>query len=79
MTYYILIGNNEDVSDHNILGEVSFKNFHAGIGFNVLKKIINNNNSKILLSAVKIKDSKSKIWTVEDFLDEVSKYNIITY
>jgi hypothetical protein len=79
MTYYILIGDSEDVSDHNILGEVSFKNFHAGIGFNVLKKIINNPNAGILLDAVKIKDSNSNIWPVENFLDEISKYNIIVY
>lgn len=80
MTFYLITpGQTGDtVTDHNILGEVSIKTFHAGYAWNVLNKLIKNDKS-VLIESLIIKDSSNKIWTVEQFLNEISKYKLVTY
>jgi hypothetical protein len=58
-----------------VLGESSFKNFWAEQGFEILERLINKYPDT--LNEVKIKDEKSKEYTVEAFLKNIQKLNII--
>lgn len=80
MTFYLITpGQSGDtVTDHNILGEVSMKSFHTGYAWNVLNRLIKN-DKKTILESIIIKDSSNKSWTIEKFLTEISKYNLVTY
>tara|TARA_B110000858_G_C17722499_1_gene435970 strand:- start:629 stop:868 length:240 start_codon:yes stop_codon:yes gene_type:complete len=78
MIYYILLP--EDTSDDavystNILGESSFKNFWGDQGLEILKRLINKYPDT--LDVVRIKDEKSKEYSIEEFFDIISKLNII--
>jgi hypothetical protein len=78
MIYYILLP--DDITDDiqystNILGESSFKNFWADQGFSILQRIIQKYPDT--LEHIKIKDEKSKEYTVEQFLEIVLKLNLI--
>ena len=78
MTYYILL--QDDITDDiqystNILGESSFKNFWVSQGFDILERMIHKYPDT--LEQIKIKDEKSKEYTVEEFLEKVSKFNLI--
>jgi len=78
MIYYILLpGDSEDGVQYstNILGEVAFKNFWADTGYSILKTIIKKHPDK--LENIKIKDEKSKEYTIEEFLSVIEKLNII--
>jgi hypothetical protein len=78
MMYYILLPGdiNTDVQySTNILGESSFKNFWADQGFEILERIIHKYTDT--LEYIKIKDEKSKEYTIEEFLEVVSKLKII--
>lgn len=80
MTFYLLLpGQSEaDITDHNIIGELSFKSFHVGTAWNVLKKFIDQGNETVL-NKLTIKDSSNKIWTVEALLSKLSSYHIVKY
>ena len=76
--YYILLpGDNEDGVQYstNILGESSFKNFWVSQGFDILERMIHKYPDT--LEQIKIKDEKSKEYTIEEFLKIVSKLNLI--
>ena len=78
MIYYILLP--DDITDDiqystNILGESSFKNFWADQGFSILERIIQKYPDT--LEYIKIKDEKSKEYTVAQFLEIVLKLNLI--
>jgi hypothetical protein len=79
MMYYILLP--DDITDDgvqystNILGESSFKNFWADQGFDILERMIHKYPDT--LEQIKIKDEKSKEYTIEEFLKIVSKLNLI--
>jgi hypothetical protein len=78
MMYYILLpGDNEDGVQYstNILGESSFKNFWVSQGFDILERMIHKYPDT--LEQIKIKDEKSKEYTIEEFLKIVSKLNLI--
>ena len=78
MRYFILLpGDTEESVDFstNILGEVSFKNFWADQGFDILVKLVEKYPDT--LDEVVIKDEKSKSHSVEDFLDKIKKLRII--
>lgn len=78
MMYYILLPDDtEDGVQYstNVLGESSFKNFWAEQGFEILERLINKYPDT--LNEVKIKDEKSKEYTVEEFLKNIGKLNII--
>ena len=70
MTYYLLI--NEDSWE---IGESSFNKFYAYDGWYHLNKMI---DSKVtpLLERIQIVSDTNKKFTIEEFLDEVSKYKI---
>ena len=78
MRYFILRpGDTEESVDFstNILGEVSFKNFWAEQGLEILERLVNKYPDT--LNEIKIKDEKSKDYTVEEFLDIIEKLNLI--
>ena len=78
MMYYILLPDDtEDGVQYstNVLGESSFKNFWADQGFEILERLVNKYPDT--LNEVKIKDEKSKEYTVEEFLKNIQKLNLI--
>ena len=78
MTYYILLNNDsvEDIWDENILGEESFGTFYTGNGFKALNNIVSRQPK--LLERVTILDEKKNLYSVEEFLDLIQKWKIIT-
>ena len=78
MMYYILLpDDHEDGVQYsiNVLGESSFKNFWVSQGFDILERMIHKYPDT--LEQIKIKDEKSKEYTIEEFLKIVSKLNLI--
>ena len=78
MRYFILLsGDTEESVDFstNILGEVSFKNFWADQGFDILVKLVEKYPDT--LDEVVIKDEQSKSYSVEEFLDKIKKLKVI--
>jgi hypothetical protein len=78
MMYYILLPDDTDDGvqySTNVLGESSFKNFWAEQGFEILERMVHKYPDT--LNEVKIKDEKSKDYTVEEFLSIVEKLNLI--
>jgi len=76
--YYILLPDDEDNGvqySTNVLGEISFKNFWADQGFEIFQRMVHKYPDT--LEQIKIKDEKSKEYTPEEFLDVISKLNII--
>ena len=77
MTYYLLLeGDSEkDVYfDSNVLGEESFGTFYAGQGMVALNNIVNQKPE--LLETIKILDDYKKSYTLTEFMDIISKFNI---
>ena len=70
MTYYLLI--NEEAVE---IGEVSFDKFYAYDGWHHLNKMVNSGVIPLLERIQIVSDANIK-FTVEEFLDEVSKYKI---
>ncbi len=78
MMYYILLPDDTEEGvqySTNVLGESSFKNFWADQGFEILERLVNKYPDT--LTEVKIKDEKSKTYTVEEFLKNIQKLNLI--
>jgi len=78
MRYFILLpGDTEESVDFstNILGEVSFKNFWADQGFDILVRLVEKYPDT--LEEVVIKDEKSKSYSVEQFLEKIKKLKVI--
>tara|TARA_B110000305_G_C18905155_1_gene388198 strand:+ start:58 stop:294 length:237 start_codon:yes stop_codon:yes gene_type:complete len=76
--YYILLPDDtEDGVQYstNVLGESSFKNFWVEQGFEIFERMVHKYPDT--LDEIKIKDEKNKIYTPNQFLDVVSKLNII--
>jgi len=78
MTYYILLESDsiEDIWDENILGEESFGTFYAGNGFKALNNMVVREPN--LLETAKIVDEKNKSYSVEEFLDLLKKWKIMS-
>ena len=77
MTYYLLLeGDSEkDVYfDSNVLGEESFGTFYTGQGMVALTNIVNQKPE--LLETIKILDETKKPYTITEFMDVISKFNI---
>ncbi len=70
MTYYLII--NEETVE---IGEVSFDKFYAYDGWHHINKIVNTGVTP-LIEKIEIVSDANKKFTVEEFLDEVSKYKI---
>ena len=78
MVYYILLPGDSEVEAEystNVLGESSFKNFWAEQGFEILERLVNKYPDT--LNEVKIKDEKSKEYTISEFLDIIATLNLI--
>ena len=78
MVYYILLKDDTETQiqySPNILGESSFKNFWTDTGYSILKLIIKKHPNT--LNDIKIKDEKSKEYTIDEFLSIIEKLNII--
>ncbi len=78
MTYYILLENDsiEDIWDENILGEESFGKFYVGSGYKALTNMINREPE--VLESIAIIDEKKNPYSVEEFLELISKWKIIS-
>ena len=78
MVFYILLpGDSEIEAEYstNVLGESSFKNFWSDQGFEILSRLIEKYPDT--LESVKIKDEKSKEYTISEFLDIIATLNLI--
>ena len=78
MRYFILLpGDTEESVDFstNILGEVSFKNFWADQGFDILVRLVEKYPDTF--NEVVVKDEKNKSYSVEQFLDKINNLRII--
>ena len=77
MTYYILMDMDtiEDIWDENILGEESFGKFYIGSGYKALTNMINKEPE--VLESIAIIDEKKNPYSVEEFLELISKWKII--
>ena len=79
MTFYLLLsGDTEEdlIYDTNVLGEESFGTFYTGIGFKVFNNIVIRQPN--LLEQITILDEKKNKYSVEEFLDLIQKWKIIT-
>jgi hypothetical protein len=78
MRYFILLPGDTEESvnyDTNILGEVSFKNFWADSGFDILIKLVENYPNT--LTEVTIKDEKNKSYSIDEFLEAIKNLKVI--
>ena len=78
MTYFILLENDsiEDIWDENILGEESFGKFYIGSGYKALTNMINKEPE--VLESIAIIDERKNPYSVEEFLELISKWKIIS-
>jgi hypothetical protein len=78
MTYYILLDMDtiEDIWDENILGEESFGKFYIGSGYKALTNMINKEPE--VLESIAIIDEKKNPYSVEEFLELMSKWKIMS-
>ena len=76
MTYYILMDMDtiEDIWDDNILGEESFGTLYTGQGFQAFKNMIKREPEA--LESITILDEKKNPYSVEEFLNLISKWKI---
>ena len=77
MQYFILLpGDTEKdcIKDTNLLVEVSFNPFYAGLGLKALMKMVDRNPE--LLPSVLIKTDKNTTLTVEQFLTEIQTLKV---
>ena len=66
----------EDVWDENILGEESFGKFYIGSGYKALTNMINKDPE--VLESIAIIDEKKNPYSVEEFLELISKWKIMS-
>ena len=78
MIYYILMDMDtiEDIWDENILGEESFGKFYIGSGYKALTNMINKEPE--VLESIAIIDEKKNPYSVEEFLELMSKWKIMS-
>jgi hypothetical protein len=78
MTYYILMDNDtvEDIWDENILGEESFGTLYTGQGFQAFQNMVRREPEA--LESIAIIDEKKNPYSVEEFLDLIKKWKIMS-
>ena len=78
MTYYILLDMDtpDDIWDDNILGDESFGTFYTGNGYKAFKNMIIKEPE--VLESIAIIDEKKNPYSVEEFLNLISKWKIIS-
>ena len=77
MTYYLLLKDDTEKDvyfDSNVLGEESFGTFYTGQGLVALNNIVNQKPE--LLETIKILDDYKKSYTLTEFMDLLSKFNV---
>lgn len=75
--YFILLpGDTEKdtVLDSNLLGESSFNTFYPGSGLRALMHIVDRNPE--LIPDIRIISDKSKLFSVEEFLDVIKNLRV---
>lgn len=77
MTYYILLPNDsaDSLTEQNVLGEISFKNFWAGSGLKALNNIVNTRPE--MVAHITIRNELGKTVSIEEFLDIIKPLKII--
>jgi hypothetical protein len=77
MIYYILLEKDsaDDIWDENILGEESFGTFYIGNGYKALTNMINREPE--VLESIAIIDEKGNSYTIDEFIELISKWKII--
>ena len=77
MTYYLLLDmdTTEDIWDENILGEESFGKFYTGNGYKALQNMVV--REPHILETIAIIDEKKNPYSVEEFLNLISKWQIM--
>ena len=78
MTYYILMDNDtiDDIWDENILGEESFGTLYTGRGFQAFQNMVI--REPRALESIAIIDEKKNPYSVEEFLDLIKKWKIMS-
>ena len=78
MTYYLLLDmdTTEDIWDENILGEESFGTFYTGNGYKALRNMVV--REPHILETIAIIDEKKNPYSVEEFLNLISKWKIMS-
>ena len=78
MTYYILLDmdTSDDIWDDNILGDESFGTFYTGNGYKAFKNMIIKKPE--VLESIAIIDEKKNPYSVEEFLELISKWKIMS-
>ena len=77
MQYYLLLSEDTEKDvyfDSNVLGEESFGTFYTGQGMVALNNIVNQKPE--LLETIKILDDTKKFYTLTEFMDTISEFNI---
>ena len=76
MTYYILLDMDtiDDIWDENILGEESFGTFYTGNGYKAFRNMIIKEPEA--LESIAIIDEKRNPYSVDEFLNLISKWKI---
>ena len=77
MIYYLLLKGDkesESIFDSNVLGEESFGTFYSENGLIALKNIVNVKPE--LLESITVIDERGSTYTVEEFLELLSKFKI---
>ena len=78
MTYYILLDmdTTKDIWDENILGEESFGTFYTGNGYKALQNMVV--REPHILETIAIIDEKKNPYSVEEFLNLISNWKIMS-
>jgi len=77
MQYFIMLpGDTEKdcIKDTNLLGEVSFNTFYAGLGLKALMKMVDKEPEMLL--HIKIKSDKNENLSVEEFLTRIQTLKV---
>ena len=82
MRYYILLPDDTEkdcLTETNLLGEMSFNTFYASSGFLALNKIVSrkDEDGSQLIEQVTIKSDAGETFTIDEFLDIISKARIL--
>ena len=72
-TYYLVHKHNQSLAP---LGEISFNKFYVEDGFFIMMDMINNGDPSINNFVIRRSDSPKEI-TIEEFIEEMSKYQMM--
>lgn len=76
MIFYILYPGDTEadtINDRNKLGDISFNSFRPNEGYGILKNMLDEESSD--LEEIRIIDSLGKRYSLEEFINSISKYD----